>query len=768
MHAMTSSGYEELHLLRQASESVTGSDACVARSDDCLRALRRSSRPVGCLAGIGLLAAGVLTWTRGSHGRVGARDLARHGQFVSRQELLDASQDFRCKDTPGWADGWSACAYDHEYGKNSSRCALTPGAEWPSARGWTCEHYRNMGWCSKGQPIAHHVPALNAPALQYPGQHCCACGGGNISTECPVDTGDPCVYGGAQTCLNWRGPTKCFRGRCICKPGYCLGAAGTCQLTVRTLDPEQQPQCARQTKSLCIGILPTPVSILRGTATCNRALNRAVCKPGMCSDSENFCFQGMGLVTAEVVPVNEDSPSFPGPHGEVKTALCLSGGGSRAAAMAIGFLRSLRDQGLLGKFDALSSVSGGTWASSLFMFAKEDLSTLLGDSTTPASLSLTELDRLQATALAVLSNSTTRITNKLTLAGIPEERMWVEATSTAFLESFGLGDLDSFMASDGTQVASIKARNPQYANSTFHVPQPGRPKVFVMGGSVLAPARFEMSNENTVSLQMSPDYVGWPFYPNNAPVRSFKRSAFLTSGEVPSLGDNDVLLGGGLIESFAFGSTAPLPEEQAGGPEVTLQAPLTPFSLARAVGISSAAFGGALSQIGLLGESFDPMSSMWPVGSTAHNTSQRAMTFQLGDGAMTDNSGLLAMLQRGASKIVMVVASSSKLDAKTDWCGISPSDSKLAEKIDQTLAGKFGFAYWSNDFMFAIKNDKVFASEGLQPIVCEMQQLKQKGRPQNIRRQLKVEENKWWGIKGGWTVDIPLASRGARICGFCS
>jgi len=102
----------------------------------------------------------------------------------------------------------------------------------------------------------------------------------------------------------------------------------------------------------------------------------------------------------------------------------------------------------------------------------------------------------------------------------------------------------------------------------------------------------------------------------------------------------------------------------------------------------------------------------------------------------------------------MVIASFSELDTKIDWCGISPSDSKLAKKIDVTLAGKFGFAYRSSDFLYAVKNDQVFASEELQPIVCAMQQLKQAGRPQNVRRQLKVQENSWWGIKGGWAVDI--------------
>jgi len=42
-----------------------------------------------------------------------------------------------------------------------------------------------------------------------------------------------------------------------------------------------------------------------------------------------------------------------------RSALCLSGGGIRSASFALGVLQALAQKGLLGKFDYLSTVSGG-------------------------------------------------------------------------------------------------------------------------------------------------------------------------------------------------------------------------------------------------------------------------------------------------------------------------------------------------------------------------------------------------------------------------
>ena len=52
----------------------------------------------------------------------------------------------------------------------------------------------------------------------------------------------------------------------------------------------------------------------------------------------------------------------------LQTAICLSGGGTRAMVAALGALRGLEYLDLLGHTDLLVSVSGGTWTSGPFMW----------------------------------------------------------------------------------------------------------------------------------------------------------------------------------------------------------------------------------------------------------------------------------------------------------------------------------------------------------------------------------------------------------------
>lgn len=39
----------------------------------------------------------------------------------------------------------------------------------------------------------------------------------------------------------------------------------------------------------------------------------------------------------------------------------------------------------------------------------------------------------------------------------------------------------------------------------------------VMSGALLGPTGYKATKDNVVSLQMSPDFVGSPFYPNDEP-----------------------------------------------------------------------------------------------------------------------------------------------------------------------------------------------------------------------------------------------------------
>ena len=90
-------------------------------------------------------------------------------------------------------------------------------------------------------------------------------------------------------------------------------------------------------------------------------------------------------VYADIVPVNDERTEFPPRQAglilqlmfwpflvypwqaNLQTAICLSGGGTRAMVAAIGALRGLEYLNLLARTDLLVSVSGGTWTAGPFM-----------------------------------------------------------------------------------------------------------------------------------------------------------------------------------------------------------------------------------------------------------------------------------------------------------------------------------------------------------------------------------------------------------------
>merc|ERR1712061_934613 len=97
------------------------------------------------------------------------------------------------------------------------------------------------------------------------------------------------------------------------------------------------------------------------------------------------------------------------------------------------------------------------------------------------------------------------------------------------------------MARDTSHISKIRSENPSLEHSSFVTPQAGRPRTFVMGGTVLAPQGYGVKGNRIVSLQMSPDFAGSPFYPNGGKVS-------YGSGH-----SHEFLVGGGFVETFAFG-----------------------------------------------------------------------------------------------------------------------------------------------------------------------------------------------------------------------
>ena len=94
----------------------------------------------------------------------------------------------------------------------------------------------------------------------------------------------------------------------------------------------------------------------------------------------------MGPVNAKFYAVNQQKPGFPGTHANI------GGGGSRAMAWSMTVLRAMEHLGLTGKFDAMSTGSGGTWIGAPYLFqTRHCLKECWGPATTPSELTLAEL-----------------------------------------------------------------------------------------------------------------------------------------------------------------------------------------------------------------------------------------------------------------------------------------------------------------------------------------------------------------------------------------
>src|SRR4051812_5057589 len=153
---------------------------------------------------------------------------------------------------------------------------------------------------------------------------------------------------------------------------------------------------------------------------------------------------------------NENYPecdALPANFGPPWAGVCISGGGSRSLSAAMGELRGLAALGLLSKTTWLSTVSGGTWAGTLFNWAPATISdgTLLG----PLQLDPKKLgwDSGGSNNLGVLDpqaigSAATRIGIDVMLEkaielywdNVPVGEIWPRAIGEVILAPFGLGD----------------------------------------------------------------------------------------------------------------------------------------------------------------------------------------------------------------------------------------------------------------------------------------------------------------------------------------
>ncbi|MEM7091907.1 MAG: hypothetical protein AAF567_02800 [Actinomycetota bacterium] len=260
----------------------------------------------------------------------------------------------------------------------------------------------------------------------------------------------------------------------------------------------------------------------------------------------------------DVQPYPDDPPT---------AVLCVSGGGSRALTAALGQFSALAQlpdphgerSSMLARFDHLSSVSGGTWASVLFTYAPETISDeqLLISPVDPGDLHLGGETKRSGNVEWIDPHSIGTAPQRFSLESIsgalwtmfkwglftkPERWrwFWIIGIGELILRPFGLYEAKYkrrvpfplprrfFAPSDSWIAENITPENPTLVPDDFHTMRADRAPLIVNMNII---ENKEVANAVQIPVQVTAEWGG-------APGNSV-----------------DGVVGGGVVESFAFTSS---------------------------------------------------------------------------------------------------------------------------------------------------------------------------------------------------------------------
>jgi len=408
------------------------------------------------------------------------------------------------------------------------------------------------------------------------------------------------------------------------------------------------------------------------------------------------------------------------------TGVCFSGGGTRSYAATVGQLRGLTATGLINRVGYLSAVSGGAWAATSYTYypptegVDSDLD-LLGAPTDPEELSLGALTQLDPRLLgfAATGDFLTALAAARAVRSVGRDAVWARAVGLTFLSPFGLYDPDqrvSFTLDDST-AKEIRLRHSSLRHFRFHTVRAAayRPYLLVHSALNWPSDEPDLTRVNLVGFEYSPLGIG-----------SGQR-LMLRSGGHPAHA-----VGGGFVEPFAFGSDAPSAGPASDG-LVTLTLPSDPFTLADAIGASSAF---STPDRDLRGY---PHATYWPLrGSNSAGTSE-----VFTDGGDVENYGLISLLRRGVKAVVVFINTMWPLSVDHD-----PANWPRHGAVDPSLAPLFG----APGTRFS--HNRVFPEADYRVVVAGLQAAKRRGDTVMTTTRHVVQPNPWWGLTGDTEVTI--------------
>lgn len=345
--------------------------------------------------------------------------------------------------------------------------------------------------------------------------------------------------------------------------------------------------------------------------------------------------------------------------------IAFSGGGTRSATATLGQLRALADLGWLRRARYLTANSGGTWATVPYTYlpATIDEAAFLGGYVPPDAINDSVLgsgEDPRALGTAIHNAGTI---DEAFAVGRGDEA-FSHIVGSIFLDPFGLHDNERFFTFHRAALDKALAGNPVLRESDFYTVEREDRPYLILVGTMLA-EQIPKSQEDYFPVEMTPLYTG---------IR--ERFEFEKDGE-------QVVVGGGYVESFGYDSYEPDQRGDDGRYETRLQGKLfagdNPFSdryrftLSDAIGVSSAAPLATLS-----GKRFPnlvfPELRHWAIdretiGGADSGVRREADEFQHGDGGDIDNLALMPLLVRGVESILVFVNTAQRFTPPPDGCG---------------------------------------------------------------------------------------------------
>ncbi|EFJ48069.1 hypothetical protein VOLCADRAFT_91267 [Volvox carteri f. nagariensis] len=384
-------------------------------------------------------------------------------------------------------------------------------------------------------------------------------------------------------------------------------------------------------------------------------------------------------------------------------AICISGGGFRAATLGLGWLRGLHNLGVLEKAQYLVTCSGSSWLASALCFQRvTSTDAFLGPYLAPDQCDLEKLENVGPkgrTAASVMADAEPMYDYFKEVAGglfareedaTKRARAWTKAITAAFLEPYELGDTDtSTVTCCGTKVM------------------------------VLAHERIIY-----YPLEWTPLYSG-------CPVRHSETRPKLGAGWVETMGLNALLVGEPEPTSCPTGAV-----------HVRVRA-CGPASLGEATGISSS----YISMQQAMARKKAPRILGFNTAQYFDLQEWHCSNVELSDGGAVDYHAIYPALRRRVPSIIVCSATRTEVD-----------DPTFASYMME-LAGMFGC--WPGqpeapepNLEEYNKMQQVFPSEGWSELCQALRDSNQAGLPPVHVNEYEVMSNSSLGISGGWRVRV--------------